>query len=340
MVGAALTPPRPRVPLLMATYLVTGCAGFIGSHLTEALLDDGHAVLGLDAFTPFYDRTLKEQNLAGPLSRGAFRLDEFDVAAPDGRLDAAVAEADLVFHLAAQPGVRTSWGTSFDDYVNRNLLATQRVFESSARAGVRVVIASSSSVYGDVAAGSTPESAPLRPISPYGVTKLGCEQLASAYAESVGLDAVILRYFTVFGPRQRPDMAFARISAALIDGTQFNVFGSGRQSRDFTYVGDAVAATIKAARAASPGAVYNVGGGEEATLDRVLSVFEEIAGRRLDVVRTQAMTGDVRRTSADTSAIRSDCSWAPKVSLRDGVRAQYEWCAERRGLQRTTAQVG
>ena len=323
----------------MATYLVTGCAGFIGSHLTESLLDDGHTVVGIDAFTSFYDRALKERNLAGPFARDEFRLAEFDLATPDGRLERAVAEADLVFHLAAQSGVRTSWGDSFAGYVRGNLLATQRVLEESSRAEVRVVLASSSSVYGTVTAGATRESAALRPISPYGVTKLSGEQLATAYTENFGLDVVTLRYFTVFGPRQRPDMAFTRIAAALLDGKSFEVFGSGEQSRDFTYVTDAVSATVLAGRRAPPGAVYNVGGGEEATLNRVLDLFQQFADRPLEIVRTGAMSGDVRRTSADTSAIRSQCSWRPRVSLRDGLHAQLQWYAGLRAESDAAARI-
>jgi nucleoside-diphosphate-sugar epimerase len=318
-----------RTPL-MATYLVTGCAGFIGSHLAEALLDEGHAVIGIDGFTPSYGRAHKERNLAGPRARDAFRLDELDLAVHDARLETAVREVDIVFHLAAQPGVRTSWGDSFGDYVRHNVLASQRVFEACARAEVRVVLASSSSVYGNVAQGSTPESAPLRPISPYGVTKLSGEHLATAYAQSLGLDAVTLRYFTVFGPRQRPDMAFTRIAAALLDGTPFEVFGSGEQSRDFTFVADAVSATVQAARHAPPGAVYNVGGGEAATLAEVLDLFQEAAGRPLGILRRGTANGDVRRTSADTSALRSEFSWRPKVSLRDGIVAQLEWYTDLR----------
>jgi UDP-glucuronate 4-epimerase len=195
---------------------------------------------------------------------------------------------------------------------------------------VRVVFASSSSVYGNVEPGATRESAMLRPISPYGVTKLGCEQLARAYGDSFDLDVVTLRYFTVFGARQRPDMAFARIAAALVDRRPFEVFGSGEQSRDFTYVADAVSATVLAARRAPPGAVYNVGGGEEASVNRVLALVEEIADRPLTIARRETMRGDVRRTSADTSALRTQCSWAPRVSLRDGLQAQLEWYARLR----------
>jgi UDP-glucuronate 4-epimerase len=325
----------------VTTYLVTGCAGFIGSHLCDSLLADGHSVVGVDAFTPTYPRSLKERNLRDALSNSRFRLAELDLAIADGALVEAVADAELVFHLAAQPGVRTSWGASFEHYVHRNLLATQRVFEAAAEVGLRVVLASSSSVYGNVETGASQESAALRPISPYGVTKLGCEHLARAYAKSFDLDVVTLRYFTVFGPRQRPDMAFTRIAAAVVDGTPFEVFGSGEQSRDFTYVADAVAATVLAGEHAPSDSIYNVGGGEEATVNRVLELVEEIAGRPVEILRTQRMRGDVRRTSADTSALRAECSWVPSVSLREGLRAQLKWYEELRAeLEEPAALAG
>ena len=325
----------------MTTYLVTGCSGFIGSHLCDSLLENGHSVIGVDAFTPTYPRSLKERNLRDALANSRFRLAELDVAIADGGLVEAVADAELVFHLAAQPGVRTSWGASFEHYVHRNLLATQRVFEAAAQVGLRVVLASSSSVYGDVETGATQESAALRPISPYGVTKLGCEHLARAYAKSFDLDVVTLRYFTVFGPRQRPDMAFTRIAAAVVDGTPFEVFGSGEQSRDFTYVADAVAATVLAGEHAPSGSIYNVGGGEEATVNRVLELVGEIAGPPVEILRTQTMRGDVRRTSADTSALRAECSWVPSVSLREGLRAQLKWYEELRAeLEEPAALAG
>jgi UDP-glucuronate 4-epimerase len=325
----------------VTTYLVTGCAGFIGSHLCDSLLEDGHSVVGVDAFTPTYPRSLKERNLRDALSNSRFRLAELDLAIADGALVEAVADAELVFHMAAQPGVRTSWGASFEHYVHRNLLATQRVFEAAAEVGLRVVLASSSSVYGNVETGASQESAALQPISPYGVTKLGCEHLARAYAKSFDLDVVTLRYFTVFGPRQRPDMAFTRIAAAVVDGTPFEVFGSGEQSRDFTYVADAVAATVLAGEHAPSDSVYNVGGGEEATVNRVLELVEEIAGRPVEILRTKKMRGDVRRTSADTSALRAECSWVPSVSLREGLRAQLKWYEELRAeLEKSAALAG
>jgi UDP-glucuronate 4-epimerase len=299
-------------------YLVTGAAGFIGSHLAEALGARGHDVVGVDSFTDYYDLALKEENAAS-----------LDVA----RIDLAEEELDLggvdgVFHLAGQPGVR-SFGDVFDEYVRRNLLATRRVFERAAAAGVRVVFASSSSVYGDAETYPTTEETEPRPISPYGITKLGCEHLAHAYAKEFALDAVVLRYFTVYGPRQRPDMAFARIVDALARDGSFELYGDGFQSRSFTYVADAVEATIAAMVDAPAGALYNVGGGAEATMRDAIATLERVSGRMLDVVERPAAAGDVRRTSADTTRIERELGWRATSSLEDGLSAQWEWASVR-----------
>ena len=299
-------------------FVVTGAAGFIGSHLTEALLAAGHEVVAVDSFTDYYDPALKEENAA------AFDVSRLDLAEDDLALDGF----DGVFHLAGQPGVR-SFGTVFEDYVRRNLLATQRVFESAARAGVRVVFASSSSVYGDAERYPTSEDAQPSPISPYGITKLGCEQLAYAYAKGFGLEAVVLRYFTVYGPRQRPDMAFARVVDALARGASFELYGDGLQSRSFTFVADAVAATIASMEQAREGTLYNVGGGAEATMRDAIATLEDVSGRSLDVVERPAAAGDVRRTAADTQRIEHDVGWRATTSLRDGLRAQWEWASVR-----------
>jgi UDP-glucuronate 4-epimerase len=217
----------------------------------------------------------------------------------------------------------------FDDYVRRNLLATQRVFESAARAGVRVVFASSSSVYGDAERYPTAEDARPSPISPYGITKLGCEQLAYAYAKGFGLDAVVLRYFTVYGPRQRPDMAFARVVDALVRGDSFELYGDGLQSRSFTFVTDAVEGTLAAMHGAQPGSLYNVGGGAEATMRDAIAALERVSGRALDVTEKPAAAGDVRRTAADTRRIESDLEWRATTALEDGLRAQWQWASVR-----------
>jgi nucleoside-diphosphate-sugar epimerase len=299
-------------------YVVTGAGGFIGSQLAEKLLEAGHEVVAVDCFTDYYDPGLKEENAAG--------LDVVRVDLADEDLD--LDGVDGVFHLAGQPGVR-SFGDVFEEYVRRNLLASRRVFEAAAGAGVRVVFASSSSIYGDAERYPTPEQTEPRPISPYGITKLGCEQLAHAYAQGFGLDAVVLRYFTFYGPRQRPDMALARIVDALARGSSFELYGDGLQSRSFTYVADGVEATVAAMERAPAGSVYNVGGGEEATMREVIATLERVSGRTLDLVESPAAAGDVRRTSADATWIQRDLGWRATTTLEDGLRAQWEWASVR-----------
>jgi nucleoside-diphosphate-sugar epimerase len=304
----------------VSRYLVTGCAGFIGSHLVDCLLGRGDEVVGVDAFSDYYPRERKEANVADARKHSGFSLTEVDLA--DGSLDHLVAGADGIFHLAAQPGVRGSWGDTFAHYVRDNIYATQRLFEAAAGERRRVVMASSSSVYGNAEVYPTSEGAMPRPVSPYGVTKLACETLARTYFETLGLEVVSLRYFTVYGPRQRPDMAFSRIVSALLGGATFRLFGTGEQSRDFTYVGDAVEATLAAMSAGPGNRIYNVGGGSETTLERVIEICERLAGRRLDMHREPSAVGDVRRTSADTSLLRSELGWAPKTPLEEGLAAQ------------------
>jgi nucleoside-diphosphate-sugar epimerase len=299
-------------------YVVTGAAGFIGSHLVEALVAAGHEARGVDAFTDYYDPALKEENARG------LDVERLDLAAERLDLDGV----DGVFHLAGQPGVRASWGADFELYVRRNVLATQRLFEQAAGAGTRVVFASSSSVYGDAEAYPTPEDTPPRPISPYGITKLACEHLAHAYGRA-GLDAVTLRYFTVYGPRQRPDMAFTALVNALAEDRPFRLFGDGGAARSFTYVADAVAATIAAMERGARGATYNVGGGDEATMSEAIALAERISGRELHLERLPAQAGDVRRTRADVTRARDDLGWAPATALEDGLRAQWEWARSR-----------
>jgi nucleoside-diphosphate-sugar epimerase len=301
----------------MSRYLVTGAAGFIGSHLAEALAAAGHDVVGLDCLTDYYDPALKEENARGlDLLRLDLAEDELDLSGYDG-----------VFHLAGQPGAR-SFGPAFASYLRLNTLATQRLFEAAVAAGVKVVYASSSSVYGDAERYPTPEDTLPRPNSPYGITKLACEHLAEAYERGFGLEAVGLRYFTVYGPRQRPDMAFARVVEALARGGSFEVYGDGTQSRSFTYVADVVEATIRALDAPS-GAIYNVGGGDEASLREALELLERIAGRPLDVSYGPPSAGDMRRTKADTSRIESELGWRATTSLADGLRAHWKWASAR-----------
>jgi UDP-glucuronate 4-epimerase len=231
-----------------------------------------------------------------------------------------------VFHLAAQPGVR-SFGDRFPLYVRHNVLATERLLDAAARADARVVFASSSSVYGEAERYPTPEETTPAPLSPYGITKLSCEHLVRAYVRSFGLDAVVLRYFNAFGPRQRPDMAFTRIATALASGETFELYGDGGQSRGFTYVADVVSATVEAMQHGT--GTYNVGGGTEASMLEAIAILEGVAGRSLDVVEGPPVPGDQRRTSADTTRIRSELGWEPRVTLEDGLRAQWEWVSGR-----------
>jgi UDP-glucuronate 4-epimerase len=309
--------------------LVTGAAGFIGSHLCERLIAEGWSVLGVDAFTPYYDRSDKLANLGALRGARRFALVEDDLATMD--LTPLLRDVGTVFHLAAQPGVAASFGEGFARYTSDNMLATQRVLEAAAEAGChRVVWASSSSVYGDAEEYPTVEaSTPTRPRSPYGVTKRACEDLAAIYRRG-GLSTVGLRYFTVYGPRQRPDMAMRKLCEALLDGAPFPLYGDGAQSRDFTHVADAVDATFRAALADDPAAIYNVGGGQEATLSEVVALLEDLSGATAVLDRRPAQTGDVRRTAADTSRAHADLGWEPGVGLRDGLRGQLDWVRARR----------
>jgi nucleoside-diphosphate-sugar epimerase len=304
----------------VSRYLVTGCAGFIGSHLTETLLKRGHEVIGVDAFTDYYPRPRKESNLEDARRKLGLSIAELDLS--ESPLEPLFDGVDGVFHLAAQPGVRGSWGPTFAHYVRDNILATQRLFEAAAPRGLRIVMASTSSVYGNAETYPTHEDTSPRPVSPYGVTKFACESLARTYSECFGLEVVVLRYFTVYGPRQRPDMAFARIISALLDGHPFPVYGTGEQSRDFTYVDDAVAATIAAMEGGPSMIVYNVGGGSETTLNGAIALCEELSGARVEVVHQPVARGDVRRTAADTTRIRSELGWEPQTLLAEGLAAQ------------------
>ncbi len=304
--------------------LVTGAAGFIGSHLTAALLDLGAEVTGVDCFTDYYPRAIKEANLDVNRRRSGFRFVE--AALQQAPLDALLEGRTHVFHLAAQAGVRKSWGRDFRVYTDNNIDATQRLLEACVgRALHRFVYASSSSVYGDAAAIPMREDALPQPVSPYGVTKLAAEQLCHLYLVNHGVPAASLRYFTVYGPRQRPDMAFNRFIRAALRQDPITLYGDGEQTRDFTFVSDAVAATIAAGERGVPGRAYNVGGGSRVSVNHVLEIVGRLAGRRLDVRREPAQKGDMRDTYADTSLARADLGFAPRVSLQDGLEAEYRW---------------
>jgi nucleoside-diphosphate-sugar epimerase len=307
--------------------VVTGAAGFIGSHLTESLLADGHDVTGIDAFTDYYARAAKERNLEGPRSHRAFRLVEGRLQDLD--LRPLLEGAEQIFHLAAQAGVRASWGREFAHYTDHNVLATQRLLEAArAAGGPRVIYASSSSVYGDAPTLPLREDARCEPVSPYGVSKLAAEHLAVLYERNFGLPVVSLRYFTVYGPRQRPDMAFHRFLKAAREGEAIHVYGDGGQTRDFTYIADIVAATRAAANSGRPGAVYNVGGGERVVLRDVLRQIEEITARRLTVILDEVQKGDMRDTFADTTAARRDLGFRSTVSLSEGLGREWQWIRE------------
>jgi UDP-glucuronate 4-epimerase len=304
--------------------LVTGAAGFIGSHLAETLRSRGDDVAAVDSFTDYYDPDRKREN--------ARDLDVLDFDLETGDLDVLVGDVDRIFHLAGQPGVRASFGAGFEVYVRRNVLVTARVFEAAARNGVRVTYASSSSIYGDAEAYPTPEDVQPRPISPYGVTKLSCEHLAYAYARS-GLDAVGLRYFTVYGPRQRPDMAFTRMLEALASGSTFPLYGNGSASRSFTYVDDAVSGTIAAMERGEAGLIYNIGGGEEASMTDVFELAGRVSGRTLRIERLDAAPGDVRRTRADGTRAAAHLGWVASTPLAEGLAEHWKWVADRVGVR-------
>ena len=306
------------------TALVTGVAGFIGSHLAESLLASGIEVIGLDCFTDYYARSMKERNLAGPQSREGFEFIEGNLQSVD--LRPILDRVDHVYHLAAQAGVRKSWGTDFNVYTVNNVDATQVLLEACVgRPLKRLVYASSSSVYGDETPIPMREDARPQPVSPYGVTKLAAEQLGYLYYVNHQVPVVSLRYFTVYGPRQRPDMAFHRFLKAALRDTPISLYGDGEQTRDFTYVADAVAATRAAAERGIPGRVYNIGGGSRVSINEVLGSIARLTGRRLNVQRLPAQKGDMRDTYADTTLARTDLGFAPSMSLEAGLSAEHEW---------------
>jgi UDP-glucuronate 4-epimerase len=308
--------------------LITGAAGFVGSALAERGLADGHTVVGVDALTDYYDVSWKERNLER-LADPAFTLVRGDLNELD--LEPLFAGVDVVFHQAGQPGVRKSWGTDFETYTQENILATQKLLEQAKDASdlKRFVYASSSSIYGDATTYPTTEMQTPAPISPYGVTKLAAEHLCTLYGTNFGVPTTSLRYFTVFGPRQRPDMAFTRFVLAAKNGTPISVFGTGEQIRDFTYIDDVVDANYLAAAGHSrPGSIYNVAGGSNISVNEVLSTLETISGRTLDIRKMDAVPGDVWRTGGSSELIRAELGWIPKRTVEEGLRAQYEWaCA-------------
>jgi UDP-glucose 4-epimerase len=313
--------------------LVTGAAGFIGSHLTGALLDRGAQVTGIDCFTDYYPRTIKESNLANHAGREGFTFVEARIQ--DADLGTLLDRTTHVFHLAAQAGVRKSWGADFRVYTDNNVDASQRLLEACVgRPLHRFVYASSSSLYGDSVSFPMREDALPQPVSPYGVTKLAGEQLCYLYHVNHRVPTTSVRYFTVYGPRQRPDMAFHRFIKAALTNGRITLYGDGEQTRDFTYVADAVAATVAAGDRGVPGRAYNIGGGSRVTVNHVLEIIATLAGHPLDIQREPSQKGDMRDTFADTSLARADLGFAPTVTLEEGLEAEYRW------LSSTPALVG
>jgi UDP-glucose 4-epimerase len=305
--------------------VVTGVAGFVGSAIARRLLSEGHEVFGIDAFSDYYDISLKQHNLESLVGE-RFSFIKGDINETD--IDSLIDGVQWIFHQAGQPGVRKSWGEDFGIYIEANVAATQRLLESAARSASieRFVYASSSSIYGDAENFPTLESASPHPLSPYGVTKLAAEHLCTLYAANFNVPTVSLRYFTVYGPGQRPDMAFTRFVRAAVLRDQITIFGSGDQIRDFTYIDDVVDANLRAAGIESiPGSVFNVAGGTNVSVKQVLDLLEELHGAPLDVQYITSVAGDVFRTGGDTSKILSTLGWAPKVSLREGLQKQLDW---------------
>ena len=309
--------------------LVTGAAGFIGSHLCEALVAAGEPVVGLDAFIPYYPRAVKEANLAGLRDQPRFRFVEADLRTAD--LAPVLDGVDTVFHLAAMGGLLLSW-TNFDLYMTCNIQATQRLLEAARRAGGvrRFVYSSTSSIYGANVTG--PEATTPQPVSPYGITKLAAEHLVLTYQDQFGLPATILRYFSVFGPRQRPDMGYYLFIDKILHDQPIVVFGDGQQLRGNTYVADIVRATLLAQREFRAGMIYNIGGAEEISANQVIGLLEEIIGRPARVTHGPARPGEQRRALADTTRAREILGFVPQMPLRDGLAAQVAW---QRGLETT-----
>jgi len=307
--------------------LVTGAAGFIGSHLCRRLLKDGHTVTGVDCFTDFYPRLMKEKNIEPLLKHARFRLIAKDLDGLD--LHEILKGVEVLFHLAAQAGVRSSWGQNFTIYTRNNIQVTQKILEAARdTTPLRIVYASTSSVYGLTPILPMTETAPLYPVSPYGVTKLAAEQLCFLYHKSFGLPTLSLRFFTVYGPGQRPDMAFHKFFQAIGEGREIPIFGDGRQTRDFTYIDDIVEATVAAMTLGRPGETYNVGGGHRETLSDLFPMMEEITGKKIRIAWVEKQKGDMADTFADIHKARRELGYSPRTPLEQGLRAEWNWVRE------------
>ncbi|HEX8156935.1 MAG TPA: NAD-dependent epimerase/dehydratase family protein [Solirubrobacteraceae bacterium] len=325
--------PDHDLPLAGAsTVLVTGAAGFVGSHMCERLVEMGHDVVGVDCFTDFYARSLKEANLVRLRDEPSFRFLELDLSRDD--LGTLLDGVEVVFHLAAQAGVRGSFGETFATYLRHNLRATQRLLEAARQHTVSAfVYASSSSVYGNATVYPTTEHTPRRPVSPYGMTKAATEDLTATYRRCFGIPVVGLRYFTVYGPRQRPDMAFSRFLRRILDGEPLTLLGDGTQVRDFTYVDDVVEGTIAAARHGRPGCAYNIGGGHAVQLIAAIRMIERLAERRARIELAPPQLGDAYRTGCDGQLALSHLGYVARTTLQDGLAAQLEWTLDLQPFQ-------
>lgn len=308
--------------------LVTGCAGFIGSFLCERLVADGIDVVGVDALTDYYDPRIKLSNLELLKSQKRFSFIHRDIVQDD--ISDIIRDPEYIFHLSARPGVRTSWGKDFDRYVRDNVIATQRLLEAALHAQnlKKFVFASSSSVYGQFKADKVKEDHPTQPFSPYGVTKLAAEQLCEVYAQNYGLNVTRLRLFTVYGPRQRPDMAFAQLMKATLRGSEFIMYGDGNQERDYTYIDDVVESMKTVAFKDSVSGVFNIGGGEVVSLNAVVNILKQISGKEVQIKKVPRAKGDVQRTSADTTKSRINFGFNPRFNLVDGLRLQFAYMTE------------
>jgi UDP-glucose 4-epimerase len=306
--------------------LVTGCAGFIGSHLVDKLLNLDYKVIGLDCFTDYYSREIKEANISTTQKNNNFEFIEEDIL----DMEKKYPEVDYVFHEAAQAGVRASWGKSFEIYTRNNIEATQKLLEFYKDIKIKkFVYASSSSVYGDAELPMREDSL-LKPVSPYGVTKLAGENLCYLYWKNYRVPTVSLRYFTVYGPRQRPDMAIHKFVTAILNNEEITVFGDGTQTRDFTYVDDAVEANFLAAECDSVGEVFNIGGGSRISVSGLIEEIENIMGKNAKIKYVEKQKGDVRDTLADVNKARKELGWKPKVEIEEGLRKFVEWWKEER----------
>ncbi|MCD6326643.1 GDP-mannose 4,6-dehydratase [bacterium] len=304
--------------------LVTGVSGFIGSHLASRLLEEGHEVIGMDSFTSYYSIDQKKANLAELTGESNFRFLRADLLTVD--LDTLLSDIDVVFHLAAQAGVRASWGHHFKEYTRNNIDATQELLEAARNTGLtKFIHASSSSVYGEVKTLPVKETHPLVPVSPYGVTKLAAEHLCSIYAKSFGVPIVMLRFFTVYGPRQRPDMAFHKFIKAGLDGLPIEVYGDGTQTRDFTYVKDIVEACVLSMNAKAGLGPYNIGGGARVRLSDVVEIIQKLLDVELEIKNVGKQRGDVLHTHSDCSSARANLGYSPKFSLEEGLFEEIAW---------------